>query len=573
MNYGITSDGFLKKSLVILKAEREDALRAVFGEINVDAASVFGQMIGVETKTQADIWELLEIIYHSMSPSSAEGVLLDNVCQYTGITRLAASKTEVVGALIGDSLTSVPAGTLVSVQETKEIFETTELKVIDKTDVLKTTIEIDDVAILYAYTVTIDGSPYVYVCNVLTVEDVASNLVAVIDAGQDAVDVVDNLDGTFTLTIADKRTSFSVDISPAHMSYVNLGTPVDFIAQNTGSIICPANTMTVIETPVAGLSSVVNLLDGATGRDQETDVELRIRRKESLKVVGAGSVEAIMARLSQEVEGVSTVRVIENFTLIDSQRLIFDAAFVTGNVINGKVNGIAWIQVPFNTNHDLTAVDLVAAIDALTDVSCILDPNDTDNRTFIIDKVVDVNVTDVAVTGGASQAGSSVVDSTPPKSFEAVLVGGDEAEIAQKIWEVKPAGIETFGTTSETITDSQGIDHVIKFSRPVYQYAHVKVSLTLNPEEQFPDNGEAVIQQNILDIGNLNSIGDDIILQKFYSAIFDEETGVDGVASADIELAVTANPLDSPAYLTSNIPIAPTEIAVFDLTRIIILIL
>ena len=143
---------------------------------------------------------------------------------------------------------------------------------------------------LLAYRIYLDGTPNEYICTVGTVEEIASNLKAVIDAGQDAVEVEDNLDGTLTLQIAYKRTSFAVDISAAHMSFINLGTPVDFIAQNAGSIICPANTLTFIETPVSGLDAVTNLLDGATGRDIETDAELRIRRKESLRVVGAGSV-------------------------------------------------------------------------------------------------------------------------------------------------------------------------------------------------------------------------------------------------------------------------------------------
>lgn len=93
----------------------------------------------------------------------------------------------------------------------------------------------------------------------------------------------------------------------------------------------------------------------------------------------------------------------------DNAKLAFDAIFVTGNDIDGKVNGVAWTTVPFNATHDTTAADLAAAIDALAGVSCILDPADGTNKTFLIetDGVV-CSVTDVAVTGGASQAGSTV---------------------------------------------------------------------------------------------------------------------------------------------------------------------
>ena len=115
----------------------------------------------------------------------------------------------------------------------------------------------------------------------------------------------------------------------------------------------------------------------------------------------------------------------------DNATLEFDADFVTDNDIDGKVNGVAWTTVPFNTDHDTTAADLAAAIDALAGVSCVLDPGDVNKRTFLIETDgVECSVTDVAVTGGASQAGSTVTYSADDV-FRGIVLSTQTKEQAQ----------------------------------------------------------------------------------------------------------------------------------------------
>lgn len=86
----------------------------------------------------------------------------------------------------------------------------------------------------------------------------------------------------------------------------------------------------------------------------------------------------------------------------DNCSLLFDADFVTGNLINGTVNGVAWAEVAFDTDQATTAAALVAAINALDGVTCVQGGT---NRTFLIemDDSSTITVTSV-VTGGASQA-------------------------------------------------------------------------------------------------------------------------------------------------------------------------
>jgi len=88
--------------------------------------------------------------------------------------------------------------------------------------------------------------------------------------------------------------------------------------------------------------------------------------------------------------------------------IAFDADFVSGNVITITVNGVATSPVTFATDHDTTAAAVASAINALDGVSCVLDPADTDNRTFLIQvKGQNAEVSE-EVTGGASQATGTI---------------------------------------------------------------------------------------------------------------------------------------------------------------------
>jgi len=72
---------------------------------------------------------------------------------------------------------------------------------------------------------------------------------------------------------------------------------VEVEALETGPIEILANAVDTIVTVIAGVDNVANASDFTLGSDQETDVQLRIRRRESLQVIGAGPYQAIRSRL------------------------------------------------------------------------------------------------------------------------------------------------------------------------------------------------------------------------------------------------------------------------------------
>lgn len=74
----------------------------------------------------------------------------------------------------------------------------------------------------------------------------------------------------------------------------------------------PANTITVIDTPVAGLSAVINPSAASGGRNKETDKELRDRHADVGATGLSSSVNGIRSTILSDVFGAQNVVVLEN---------------------------------------------------------------------------------------------------------------------------------------------------------------------------------------------------------------------------------------------------------------------
>ena len=80
MEYGVTSEGFVKKPLDVILREREDALITIYGaELIQTPQSPKGQENALTADLIADLWELAENIYLSNDPDQAEGIGLDSL--------------------------------------------------------------------------------------------------------------------------------------------------------------------------------------------------------------------------------------------------------------------------------------------------------------------------------------------------------------------------------------------------------------------------------------------------------------------------------------------------------------
>lgn len=158
-------------------------------------------------------------------------------------------------------------------------------------------------------------------------------------------------------------------------------------------------------------------------------------------------------------------------------------------------------------------------------------------------------------------------DGRPPHSIEAVVNGGDPDDIGQAIWIKKSAGIDTYGSNSVSVDDSQGFSHTINFNRPTQIIISLNIVVTEYPEEALPGNASDLIAQAVLDYGNSLDVGNDVILQRIMSAIYQRVQGIGNIA-------ITVATGDPPgAYSTNNVSVSAREVAVFDASRIVVTIL
>lgn len=152
----------------------------------------------------------------------------------------------------------------------------------------------------------------------------------------------------------------------------------------------------------------------------------------------------------------------------------------------------------------------------------------------------------------------ATVSSRPPHSFEAVVEGGDADDIRAALFANKAAGIETYGSTSGTVVDSQGVSHTIKFSRPADVDIWLDVTLTVDGD--YPADGDAQVLAAILAHAETLDIGEDVIVQPYLVAAI---AAVEGITDVVIDIGTSDPPSGD-----SNITISEVQRAAFDSARI-----
>jgi hypothetical protein len=258
------------------------------------------------------------------------------------------------------------------------------------------------------------------------------------------------------------------------IAIISLGAFGMYNAVIPGPVFVSAGSLSEIVTNVSGLDSIVNYAAGITGRDAESDTELRIEKNKRQRQASGN--EIAIENAVKEVAGVLYARVYSNRSM-------------------------------------------------------------------------------------------SAMDGRPPKSYETVVMGGIDHDIAQTIFEKVPAGVEAFGNTTIAATDSEGFEHAIGFSRPEPRYIWLKIAYQKNAEEEFPANGVELMKDNIDAWGAAHQdVGIDFIYQKLTRPVYD----VPGIGFADIKAAVTDDltPPAESAYASQNVSITERQIGLVDKTRI-----
>lgn len=465
-DYGVTTNGFVRKRLAEIKSDLEENLAAAFGvAISTKANSVIGQLVGVAAASIDDLWQVAEDTYNAMYPNSATGTALDSSVGFAGVTRLNAAKTKIYAVCYGISGTTIPQGAQIQGND-GNYYEAYEESKISLDNAVSLALTLTGVSSGSTYSVTIAGTTISYTAGA---SDTVNTVLVALTSGlpTDWSGSVSN--NVLTLTKTD-RINGAVASASTNLTVSSVGSPIIFYAAESGYLDPAIGTVTSITTQIAGWNSVANESVSYPGRSLESDIALRLRHASTVSAAGTAMIESIKANLEENVSGVTTAIVFENPT----------------------------------------------------------DSIDSDGR--------------------------------PAHSIETVVQGGDEDEIAAMIWKTKAAGINTYGATTRTVTDSQGVEHTISFNRPTEVPIHLRCVVHEHAETGLAGDATQTIADYLLAQGRSLGVGDDVILQKLAAYILQNVAGI-----GYIELTGST---DGATYSATNIAVGVRSIATFAANRI-----
>jgi len=513
IEYGVTSAGFVIKTLDVIKEETNEDLKAILGnQINLTPESGFGTLRDKFSERFHELWELLQLIYNASYPQTAEDASLDNVCDFAVIERLEAkASTIVTQVLFGTASTFIESGTSISVEDdSSTVFQTNEdITLVAGVDEVQT-ITFDTIPDEGSFTVSYDDDEIVSI----NYDDSSADFQAALRALDylSEVTVIGNFTAGFVVTFAGidgkqeqpilieetntlKTSSVAVTITITETTPGEYQGTVAMTCTVTGPKNANSRTLNVIDNPISGFTRTFNVGDAVLGRDIEDNPDLRIRRNQSVVTSRSATVEAIRNKIL-----------------------------------------------------DLNA-DEYENLPQLTDV--IVYENDTD----ITDSK---NIPPHSIMAVTRQTGD---------------VDTRDQEIAQAIFDSKAAGIGTsYGNATggnaitKTVTDSTGIDHTIYSARPT----SVPIYLTLDNFETtsaYPDTGDAQLKTLLAAYGNTLGVGVDVIV---YPSLVAQIANIPGIIDFDLKIGIAPSPT-----LDDNIDISdgtstPPEFSSWSTTNITI---
>ncbi len=164
-----------------------------------------------------------------------------------------------------------------------------------------------------------------------------------------------------------------------------------------------------------------------------------------------------------------------------------------------------------------------------------------------------------AVTVFYNNSDATDGDGMPPHSVEALVQGGDDDDIFAAMFRATAGGIVTHGTEVGTVTDSQGTDHTVKFSRPDEVEIYIAITVEVDPDTVQADVQDqikaAIVAWGLLQPNGRDARSSLISAQAFY------DTSILGVTSCLID--------DAPGPISSaTVPISLRQRATYDTSRI-----
>ena len=600
MAFGVVPEGFaIKDSATIIDEMEQDQRSDIRSDFNTQADSLAGQLNGVVGDKLAEIWEVMGAVYRARQPDSASDEALDNVAAITGAERLAAASSTVNNDLNLDAAVTVPLGSIVSIGPTGAQWSTlaeitnggadqatvsVSVESVDKAPIAGNAYAIDTIVTpisgwsakaaftgltsepfvlvnLQTLTIQVDeGTTQVVTFNTAdfvsigaaTAQEVIDSIVADTTgiSGIDAsgfIRLFSDTDGTGSAIKVIGGTGFEpLGLSTELIKGFNPSRSAKIVNANSETYDM-TGSLTLLVAIDGGAPQTITFLAGdfavpATATAVEIAVKINavLTGGAAYDVAGKVQIESDTIGINSAVEitdGTSNVEL--GYTLGDIQ------IGTSGDAVVGR-------DVESDEDLRLRRVQLLRGAAAST-VEAI--------RAGLLDPIVTPNVAQAFVFENDTDIVD--VDGRPAHSFEAVVFGGTDDDIAQTLFDLKPIGIQTFKVAGPdgvtvVIVDSQGTNHTINFSRADVITEHAIVDISVVAAD-FGGNdqvaGEAQVRAAIKALGDALNVGEDVIILRFKCAPL-TIAGVQDVTDIFIE------DVDPPTN-QANIVITQRELATF----------
>lgn len=163
-----------------------------------------------------------------------------------------------------------------------------------------------------------------------------------------------------------------------------------------------------------------------------------------------------------------------------------------------------------------------------------------------LDDVTRCNVVENDTTG--------TVDSIPAHSIECLVLGGTDEDVGTTIFNYKDAGTPTYSDTADSyvVTDTQGTDHEIYFTRPTIQNIYVRATVVAKEGKQInAGNFDAIKTECITYVSGLK-IGENVSYTSIYGKFAKYE---------DFDIDTLELSLDESDWVSTNLTVASRSYA------------
>lgn len=357
MTFGLSDVGFEVKRLEDILTEDRQRASEIFSDllepndiVDTSDSSTIGRVVNLKATANSTLWEQLQLVYSAFDPNTATGIALDNLVQYSGLTRLSPSYSTVNAVFSGTNGTVVTQGSVVGSNVHNNTFETTGSVALTPTLADGIKIVVTSVANTtdYEITYTLSSSTSNTVSFTSDSDATEAEILTGIKAEIDSVhnsNLTATIDGTvLTIRRVSGTSTFSVT---SNLSITHCFKTGRLRAQTIGVISAEANSLNVIKTPLLGWETITNSLPAALGREQETDEELRLRFRNTKFERSSNILDSLYSALIN-VDGVENVAVYENDTDVTDGNGIpahSFAAIVLGGT-DEEIGDTIWLNKP-----------------------------------------------------------------------------------------------------------------------------------------------------------------------------------------------------------------------------------